>query len=313
LLSVRVIPTTEVEMTRIRMLLITALAVIGLTASSAFAVTFFPPVTGFEDDDIDFLLKATGNTQAGVIEQGDRLAGVVEYNRTFGVFGGGPALVGPGQELTGVFDITVLSKTQTGFIDTNGNTIQDPGEAGLFTFVFAPTGAGGLLAGQAAGTMASLWLDNSPDLEIVPPNCGSLAACEILARDGSLFMDIGFNGDPNESWIAINAPDSTAAVASAPASTKLGEFNFFLNILTNGTGQNLGGQICTPFCPAGDDNAVQLIGSGDILGGQGLANGAFARSDTDFQVATVTEPSALLLLGIGLLSINFISRRRIKK
>jgi len=300
-------------MNRFRLFFATALAVAvfagGLISSPAFALTWFAPVTGFEDDDLDWFKN---NNTATTLDVGDQLQGVIRFNQTFGVFGGGPA---PTNELTGVFDLTVTAKILN---DTNGNGVFDLG-VDTWDFVFGPTGAGGLLAAQPAGTMLTLWLDEgSPDLTIVPPNCGSLAACVALANDGTVFLDLGLIGDVNTSWIASGVEtDDPSVVALIPASTKLGEFNVFLNVLTNGTGQNLVPQLCFPLCPGGGDLSALFIGSGDILGGQGLSaqqtDPAFARSDSDFQLATVPEPSTLLLFGAGMVGVNFFSRRRNKK
>jgi hypothetical protein len=287
------------EMNRIKLFLATALAVgvlgVGLISSPASAVTYFPPLTGFQDDDLDFFIDNDGDT---LISSGDRLVGVVEWTETQSLAPSGSSATIAPDELTGVFDLTVVSVV-----------------GGVITF--APTnttGSEGLLAGQPAGTAVSIYLDDSPDLNLVAVNCTSQANCIALASDGSLYMNVGFGGDADESWTAFTLPggDDPDQVAAGAGTTTFGFFNYFLSILTNNTGQTFGLQSCTPFCGAGD-GLIELSGSGNILGGAGLTNGAFARSDGDFQVAIVPEPSTLLLFGAGLLGVNFFGRRRNKK
>jgi hypothetical protein len=164
----------------------------------------------------------------------------------------------------------------------------------------------------------SLYLDSTPDLDIVSTTgCGSFAECVANATDsdtGDVWLNAGFGGDADESWTALVIPGglSPATVAGGADTSTFGFFNYFLSILTNNTGETFTPQSCAPICQGGD-GLIDLLGSGNILGGAGLDNGAFARSDGDFQVQSIPEPSTLLLLGAGLLGLNFISRRRNKK
>jgi len=278
----------------------------GSTAASA-AVVYFPPVTAFQDDDLEWHISG-GQVlpNGGTLNVGDELRAVVEIPNTFGVFGGGSAAVTP-EELTGLASITVLSKT----LDVG---------TGLWSFVFGPTVGfagnvdnNGATAGAGTGVMIRLWLDDTPNLDIVSPNCVSLANCSALASDGAFYVDFGFAGDVNERWAAAAVPtDNTGAVQAAPASTQLGLYSYGLSLLANNTGQLFGLQACAlPNCNPGGDNQIAMLGSGTILGGQGLTNGAVGRSDFDFQVRQIPEPSTLAMLGGMLLGLaGFVRARR---
>jgi hypothetical protein len=241
-------------------------------------------VTAFQDDDLDYVVDAQGNVKtSGNLVVGDTLVSVLEVFETFGPLNGaGPNPIAP-DELTGVARVTISAINDA---DNDGIA-----ESILFT-----------------GVNVKFYLDASPDLLIVPPNCASLAACTALAIDGVLYAEANAAGAGNQ-WVARNAGLDIGAVAGAPASTTVAFVNFGLDYVT------------PPPLPAGQSPVKQncglgvqghVCGSGNILGGQGLNNGAFARSDFDFQIqnAAVPEPISMALFGVGLLGLGASLRKR---
>lgn len=298
----------------------TAVAALGLgfalaSLPATAAITWYNPITSFEDDNIDRFIDNDGD---GELSIGDRLVSVFEFGSTSGVFAGqGPSPIGPA-ELTGVSDITVTGRVAT------GNFI-----AGLpeYRFTFGAT-ANGLITGGAdsvaniAGAMAVLWLDDTPDLNVINAACGTLANCLAQASDGlpNPWLAVGLGSDPDAFWTGVGAASITG-ISGLAANSKVATINFQLDMLVNNTGQTFGPQPCSALdaanpansvCGTGDGQ-VLLIGSGDILGGFGLANGWHARSDTDAQVAPVPEPGTLALLAGALLAGGVASRKRLSK
>lgn len=209
-----------------------------LAAGSASAsVQWSQPTTLFEDDDVDFLIKGTGNTTAGIIEEGDYLLAVVELEKSAGSF------IAP-DELTGVSVIEVDQIIGAGA--PGGATILfKPPTVGMDSFLNGVTLANG--AGAAGGgAMVAYFLDPTPDLDISADtlgagngSCYTLALCIAQATDGTEWMSSGFAGDPDELWIATGAQLDTSIVDGAPLSQKFGLFNAGLSVLHNSTGREL--------------------------------------------------------------------------
>lgn len=287
---------------------------LGLTAllaagSASAGINWGTPNTLFEDDDLDFLIEDP-NEADGILSEGDILVAILEFNSANGV-----AITG--DELTSIAVIEIIAIT-----DLNGNGIDNDIVFGPATDGFnAVTGLNVTDGGAGEGAMIAFWEDPSEDLVIDAgsilagnESCQDLNTCIAQASNGDDWLTVGFGGDPDEFWVALNAQLNTNIVQAAPLPFEFANVVTGLSILDNQTGQELilDSLDCTPLCGAGN-GMVDFIAGGSVKGGGGGGeNGGewTATSDFDAVLARIPVPGTVALFGLGLLGLGATRRRK---
>jgi len=289
-----------------------------LVAGSAQALTIAQIIAAnpnFQLEDDSAESQNVDVNENGLLDEGDTLRGIVEFPQLRNLDTTDVTLLTPlvgNTNLSAIFEIVVTDKIQT----AGAGTPLDPTDD-LFTFEFGAYAPFAVELGLETGTMIAFYESAVDNVSIGGAGCTDASPggdCEDNVTDGTLVLELGESlTEFDEAWRAVNATENTAALQNVSPSTAVGNFQFQLDVLDSAIGEF--GETQDTFIdglPLGN-NLIAWLGSGSVLGTQGLNTPYDVSDDADLQATAVPEPTTLGLMGAGLLALAGFARRRFRK
>jgi hypothetical protein len=282
----------------------------GTTANAApVTAVLVPGHNLLSDNSGEYLVDAAATTDnpSGVVGVGDRLVGIAGINT---IENPNSTTIGSGtvyDELTAVFDITVINRVTAGQALSGGGTCSR-----LFCFEFGATaGFAPPGFGSQAGAMLAFYDDSADNYTRDLTGATALADMITRASDGTPMWLLGKTESDDFWWAGSDVDDITVAGGL----TAFGNFNFGLTLLDSVLGPDLGNRDCVFNPITGGGSIGNLCGNGQLLGkgGQASAFDTFDDVNLDINIASVPEPGTLALFGTALLGWAGLRRRKARK